>query len=79
MTTAPMHDTNQRGDIGRQFRNRDRLKDEHFDAVLTPKESAEEIYEVFPISSAAIPHRPQKSEMKRSQFNNASDDLAMRE
>jgi hypothetical protein len=58
--TAPMDDTNHRSDVGCQFRNQDRLKDERFDTVLIDKQGAEEIHEVCPISSAAMFYDPHK-------------------
>jgi hypothetical protein len=78
-TTDPMDDTNHRGDLERQFRNQDHLQDERFDAVLTHTRglrrhtmSARSVQPQSPIT-----HK--MSEMKTSQFDTASDDLAMSE
>jgi hypothetical protein len=68
-----MNDRNHRGDLSRPFRDQNRHKDKHFDAVLTCKEGAEEIDEFCGITI------DKKCEMKTSESDNASEDLAMSE
>jgi hypothetical protein len=71
--TALIDDRNHRGDLGPPFRDRNRRKDKRFDAVLTLKEGAEEIDELCAITAN------KRCEMKTSESDTSSDDLAMSE